>query len=220
MFPTTRHSSTRCHQRDDRGTQRSLHGVRAPGRPHGVHAKSSPANTSASAPRCRASTAGSRSSAPSRILPPIGPVDGRRPVWSRSTASHRQDRDRGLHQAADRHAGHFGQADDRGRKGERIEIPIVRDNIKTKSVKGFHREESDANRWMFLIDPVRRIGYIRLTQFTPASADEMAKALESACASEGKLAGLVLDLRQPRRAPATRIADMFLREGVIVSTTG
>lgn len=109
------------------------------------------------------------------------------------------------------------------RKGERIEIPIVRDNIKTKSVKGFHREEADANRWMFLIDPVRRIGYVRLTQFTPACADEMAKALESAGASEGKLAGLVLDLRGNPGGllnEATRIADMFLREGVIVSTKG
>lgn len=109
------------------------------------------------------------------------------------------------------------------RKGEKIPLTITREHIKTKSVKGFHRDDTDANRWMFTIDPARHIGYVRLTQFTPACAEELQRALESVGAREGKLAGLVLDLRNNPGGllpEATRLADLFLKEGVIVSTKG
>ena len=109
------------------------------------------------------------------------------------------------------------------RKGEKIPVVITREHIKTKSVKGFHREDSDANKWMVMIDPARRIGYVRLTQFTPQCADELQAALEAAGAREGKLAGLVLDLRNNPGgllSEAIKIADLFLKDGVIVSTKG
>jgi len=109
------------------------------------------------------------------------------------------------------------------RKGEKLPVVITREHIKTKSVKGFHREDADANKWMVLIDPARRVAYVRLTQFTPGCADELRAALESAGAGEGRLAGLVLDLRNNPGgllSEAVKIADMFLRDGVIVSTRG
>ncbi|MBL9000030.1 MAG: S41 family peptidase [Phycisphaerae bacterium] len=109
------------------------------------------------------------------------------------------------------------------RKGVRQEITVVRDRIKTRSVKGFHRSAADPNAWDFMIDPVRRIGYIRLTQFTPKCAAEVEQALVSMGADGGKLNGLVLDLRwNPGGllSEAEAIADLFLEKGVIVSTRG
>jgi carboxyl-terminal processing protease len=109
------------------------------------------------------------------------------------------------------------------RKGARLPMTIVRKQIKTVSVKGVHREETDASRWDFLIDPKRQIAYIRLTQFTPRCADELFAALKSVGADKGDLKGLVLDLRfNPGGllSEAIDIADLFLKDGVIVSTRG
>ena len=107
------------------------------------------------------------------------------------------------------------------REGERIPIEIVREAINTVQVKGVHRRGE--NDWQFVIDPSRGIAYVWLTQFTPGCAGELADALESAGASTGGLRGLVLDLRwNPGGVleEAERLADLFLREGVIVSTRG
>src|SRR5690606_15088812 len=74
-----------------------------------------------------------------------------------------------------------------------------------------------------LIDAQRRIAYIRLTQFTPSSAEELHRTLAGLGAEEGRLGGLILDLRwNPGGVlgEAIAIADLFLDEGVIVSTRG
>ena len=109
------------------------------------------------------------------------------------------------------------------RKGEKIPFEITRERIKTRSVKGFHRVDADGNRWMYMIDPARSIAYVRLTQFTPKCAEEVLAALRGVGAEEGKLKGLVLDLRYNpggELQDAIDIADLFLRDGVIVSTKG
>ncbi len=109
------------------------------------------------------------------------------------------------------------------RKGETFPLEIIRNQIKTRSVKGVHRDPSDAERWQYTIDPARGIAYIRLTQFTPKCADEIDEALRSVGADKGKLKGLILDVRgNPGGvlSEAERIADFFLKSGVIVSTKG
>ncbi|GMV27463.1 MAG: hypothetical protein AMXMBFR58_34940 [Phycisphaerae bacterium] len=109
------------------------------------------------------------------------------------------------------------------RKGEELTFEIIRDQIKTRSVKGVHRDEADATRWDYIIDPDRSIAYIRLTQFTPKCSSEFEDALKAVGADQGKLKGLVIDLRgNPGGilAEAEQIADFFLQEGVIVSTKG
>ncbi len=109
------------------------------------------------------------------------------------------------------------------RKGEPISVDIVRNQIKTRSVKGVHRDAADSTRWQYLIDPARKIAYIRLTQFTPRCSDEIDEALKAVAADKGDLKGLVLDLRgNPGGvlSEAERIADFFLKSGVIVSTKG
>lgn len=109
------------------------------------------------------------------------------------------------------------------RQGARSDVVVRRQRIKTRSVKGFHRSAEDPNTWDYLVDPARGIAYVRLVQFTPKSANEVLQALASLGAPEGRLKGLVLDLRfNPGGLlnEAEAIADLFLEEGVIVSTRG
>lgn len=113
------------------------------------------------------------------------------------------------------------------RKGEKIPMTLTRAAIKTRSVKGVHRQANDAENWDFTIDPTRRVGYIRLTQFTPGCAEEILNALIDAGINDPdpakRLQGLILDLRDNGGGvleEAIAIGDLFLREGVIVSTRG
>lgn len=108
--------------------------------------------------------------------------------------------------------------------GERTEITITRAPIHVNPVKGFARDNQGQGEWRFLLDPENGIAYVRLSQFTPDSAQELAQALNSANqAAEGGLNGLILDLRfNPGGVleQAVRVADMFIDDGVIVSTEG
>lgn len=109
------------------------------------------------------------------------------------------------------------------RKGEKIPFEITRERIKTRSIKGFHREDADGNKWMFEIDPARKIAYVRLIQFTPRVSNELEAALRSLGADKGNVKGLIIDMRYNPGGvlqEAINIADLFLKEGVIVSTRG
>lgn len=110
------------------------------------------------------------------------------------------------------------------RRGEILEIKIVRARIKSRAVRGFRRlPDADAS-WDYMLDPERTIGYIRVSQFTPSVAQEFADALATLNADEpGALGGLVIDLRWNPGGlldQAIRMADLLLDEGVIVSTNG
>jgi carboxyl-terminal processing protease len=110
---------------------------------------------------------------------------------------------------------------DRG--GTKIPMTITREKIKTRSVKGVHRNAADSTLWDFLIDEKRGIAYIRLTQFTPGATKEFAEALLAAGAAEGKVKGLIIDVRWNPGGlltEAVAIADLFLEQGTIVSTRG
>lgn len=104
------------------------------------------------------------------------------------------------------------------RSGETFDLTIVRQKIETPTVKGV-RYAGDG--WDFFIDPTRKIAYLRLTQFSMASSRDLADTLRG-LTKEG-LNGLVLDLRfNPGGllGAAIEISDLFLTEGVIVSTKG
>ena len=117
-----------------------------------------------------------------------------------------------------------------GLTGERIPMTIIRQRIHARAVRGVHRrtptsaEPAGAAAWEYTLDPERRIGYIRLSQFTPTAAEELAEALDLLGArKDGALGGLILDLRgNPGGVldAALEIADMFLDGGVIVSVKG
>ncbi|USN98855.1 MAG: S41 family peptidase [Phycisphaeraceae bacterium] len=107
--------------------------------------------------------------------------------------------------------------------GEKLDIPITRAQIKSRAVRGYRRHHDAEETWDYLLDPQRRIGYIRISQFTPSVADEVESALDELGASKGELKGLVIDVRWDPGGlldQAVRIADMFLDHGVIVSTKG
>ncbi len=105
------------------------------------------------------------------------------------------------------------------RDGERFPVEIVRDHINTVQVKGIERRGE--NDWRFMLDEERKIAYIWLTQFTPGCAAEVREALESVGADTGELNGLIFDLRwNPGGvlSEAVALVDMFLDEGVVVTT--
>lgn len=112
------------------------------------------------------------------------------------------------------------------RAGKRIPFDLTRERVVTWTVKGFHWDgtaDSGKGGWKFFVDPDRKIAYVRLTQFTPTSAEEFTKALQNMGADTGNVKGLVLDLRwNPGGVltDATDIADLFLKDGIIVSTKG
>ena len=110
------------------------------------------------------------------------------------------------------------------RTGESLEITITRAKIKSRAVRGFRRlPDADAS-WDYMLDPMRSIGYIRVSQFTPSVAAEFEAALRELNADdEGELGGLVIDLRWNPGGlldQAIRMADLLLDDGVIVSTNG
>lgn len=98
----------------------------------------------------------------------------------------------------------------KGRK-ELLPLKIIRDVIKVKSVR--NRPLDDG------------FGYIRLAQFQEGTAREFTKALDRLknSTNDKQIHGLVLDLRNDPGGlltQAIRVADMFLKEGVIVYTEG
>jgi len=102
---------------------------------------------------------------------------------------------------------------------EPITVPIIREEIHIRTVKGWRRDS--AGEWDFLVDPADKIGYIRITQFTGTTGDDLKDALESM--RRAGVRSLVLDLRFDPGGllrSAVQVADEFLKIGRIVSTQG
>lgn len=100
----------------------------------------------------------------------------------------------------------------------RFDLAITRQRIVTSTVKGVHRV---GDKWDYFIDPESRIAYIRVTQFTAGTIPELEDACRGLVAAG--LRGMILDLRfngGGSLVAAVQMADLFLREGMIVSTRG
>ncbi len=101
---------------------------------------------------------------------------------------------------------------------ELIDYAITRDKIEIESIRGWtHKPEGG---WDYWIDPANRIGYIRLSQFIPQTADDLDAAIAQ-MQKDGPINGLILDLRfNPGGllSSAIDICDRFIIEGPIVST--
>ncbi len=106
-----------------------------------------------------------------------------------------------------------------GRGDREFEVSITRQHITQRTVEGFTRI---GEGWDYLIDPIQRIGYIRVTQFNAPTTEEFRAAIDS-IQSSGEIGGLIIDLRfNPGGLfpAAIEMADRFLDNGVIVSTRG
>ena len=90
-----------------------------------------------------------------------------------------------------------------------LEFELVRDVIPIHSVKSFDLKPG--------------YGYIRLSNFTGTTTDELVKALEKMEAADIPLKGLILDLRNNGGGllnQSIKVADLFLDEGAILSIKG
>lgn len=110
----------------------------------------------------------------------------------------------------------------RGKMGSKVRLGIYRDGfekprefvvtrgtVKVKSVKYTDLDEG--------------YGYIRLTSFIENSATEMEKALKTIQKEHKDIKGVIIDLRRNPGGlldQAIKISDLFLENGVIVSTMG
>jgi len=105
----------------------------------------------------------------------------------------------------------------RSGEDETKDITITRAKIIVPPIRGWQRTE--AGKWLYMIDDLNRIGYIRVTSFDSRTAPDLEKVLVE-LESQG-LKGLILDLRfNPGGLldSAIEVADKFLEEGTIVST--
>lgn len=110
----------------------------------------------------------------------------------------------------------------RGESEDIIEVPIVRDTIKIRSVNGWWKTGLDQQgnpQWDWMIDPISRIGYVRLTSFNEDSFDDFMQAVQEMRA-DGPLNGLILDLRYNPGGllkSAVQFSNLFVPRGEIVS---
>ena len=94
---------------------------------------------------------------------------------------------------------------------------IKRETIKVASIKGWSHRPGGG--WEYVIDPEQKIAYIRLTNFTKTTGEELNKAVDEIKAQGGR--ALILDLRYNPGGLLTAAIDVcekFVNKGVIVST--
>jgi carboxyl-terminal processing protease len=99
------------------------------------------------------------------------------------------------------------------------EMKIVRAVIHVDSVLG-DRRNADGS-WNFLLEGHPRLGYVRISSFTDATAAELERALDALAEHDAR--GLVLDLRDDPGgylSAAVDVCDMLIASGVIVTTRG
>lgn len=103
--------------------------------------------------------------------------------------------------------------------GKREEFELERAIVRVQTVLGDQRKADD--KWEFVYDKEKGIGYIRLTAFSRHTSEELKEALESLKSQDIK--ALILDLRfNPGGllSSAIEVSDMFVEKGKIVSTEG
>ncbi len=101
---------------------------------------------------------------------------------------------------------------------EEMDVPIIRERIRTQTVKGYYRE---GEHWRFLLNDDSGIAYLRITQFTETTQPQLTAALQEL---SGEAKAYILDLRSNPGGilqAAVAIADMFLPGGLpIVASEG
>ena len=100
-----------------------------------------------------------------------------------------------------------------------FDVSVVRDIIQKETVCGCSRKADDS--WNYWLDADKKIGYVRITMFSPSTAVELKAAMKQL--TDAGVRGLVLDLRNNPGGVlgvAIETCDLFIDDGVIVSTRG
>ena len=100
---------------------------------------------------------------------------------------------------------------------ETRDITITRAKITVATIRGWQR--SQAGQWLYMLDDVNKIGYVRVTSFDGRTSSDLEKVMLDLEAQGMK--GLILDLRfNPGGLLniAAEVVDKFIEEGMIVST--
>lgn len=107
------------------------------------------------------------------------------------------------------------------KKYQEIEFPITRQMINVVSVKGWKRDGVREDDWDWFVDKDNHIGYVRLTQFSEKTAEELRRAVAEM--QKQGLNGLVMDLRFNPGGyldQAVQVANLFVDSGVVVAMQG
>lgn len=108
----------------------------------------------------------------------------------------------------------------RHESGEEQTIPITRGRIVIQTVRGFRRDAE--HHWDFMLSEKHKIGYVRLTQFSGPTADDLRAAVTELV--EDGVKAIILDLRFNGGGllpSAVEVSDMFLPAGkTVVSVRG
>jgi carboxyl-terminal processing protease len=102
-------------------------------------------------------------------------------------------------------------------EGTTRDFVLKRATIKVASVMGWMRTRDGS--WDYMLDPVEKVGYMRLASFARQSSAEMDAAIRQMQA--GGARGMIIDLRSDGGGlltAAIEIADKFMKKGAIVST--
>jgi carboxyl-terminal processing protease len=103
-----------------------------------------------------------------------------------------------------------------------VPLTLERKQIKLHTVNGWWKKdltEDGSPQWDWYIDPVTRVAYLKITQFT----DDTYRDLQSAwkeISAKGKPAGMIIDLRYNPGgllSSAVQVSNLFVRNGVIVT---
>ncbi|MDB5323653.1 MAG: ctpB, partial [Phycisphaerales bacterium] len=107
----------------------------------------------------------------------------------------------------------------RDEAGRVRDVDLIRGRVAQETVQGWNQRRGGGGGWDYLVDPQQKIAYVRITQFSKATPDEMALALAEVRRQNAR--GLILDLRDNPGgllSAATEVCDKFLSAGEIVTT--
>ncbi|MGL6076422.1 MAG: S41 family peptidase [Fimbriiglobus sp.] len=120
----------------------------------------------------------------------------------------------------------------KGKPGTKVKLSIAREGspklldfeltrafIEIHAVKGYRRQPTDPTQWEWFADPAAKIALIRLVAFSEKTDKELKAAISEIEKQGGR--GIILDMRNNPGgllSQAAVVSDLFLNEGVIVST--
>jgi carboxyl-terminal processing protease len=131
-----------------------------------------------------------------------------------------------LNDAVDRITGQPATEVTLGLKRENVDgivpLTLTREQIKLRSVYGWWKKDLEADGtpvWDWYIDPLSRVVYIKITQFTDDTYRDLQQAWKQ-ITDVAAPTGLILDLRYNPGGlltSAVQVSNLFVRDGLIVS---